>query len=54
LRNLFRLAQTIAPAQIRAAEPAKARPPVVRPTRASGRVQGATALADDPNDWKEF
>jgi hypothetical protein len=56
--NLFRLGETETAPPPRAAEPAKPKAPVVRPTRvartASGRVQGANALADDPNDWKEF
>jgi methyl-accepting chemotaxis protein len=55
--NLFRLGETET-APPRAAETAKPKAPVVRPTRvaraAGGRVQGANALADDPNDWKEF
>jgi methyl-accepting chemotaxis protein len=56
--NLFRLGETEAAPAPRAAAPAKPKAPVVRPTRAAraatGRVQGATALADDPEDWKEF
>lgn len=57
--NLFRLGETeTASARPAATKPANAKGPVVRPTRASravsGRVQGATALANDPEDWKEF
>jgi methyl-accepting chemotaxis protein len=55
--NLFRIGETVPVAASRAAEPAKPKAPVVRPTRvakAAGRTAGATALADDPNDWKEF
>jgi len=55
--NLFRLGETqtlVRPA----AKAAVSRATVVRPTRAphraTGRVHGATALADDPDDWKEF
>jgi methyl-accepting chemotaxis protein len=54
--NLFRLGETeSAKPHAAAKKPAAAKAPVVRPTRsAKGRVAGATALADDPNDWTEF
>jgi len=55
--NLFRLGE-IAPARSKTSEAAKTKAAVVRPTRAPrqarGRVQGATALADVSDDWKEF
>ena len=58
--GLFRLGEEVAVPSVKrpAPEVRKAKAPVVRPTRAArrvtGRVHGATALANDPEDWKEF
>jgi methyl-accepting chemotaxis protein len=55
--NLFRIGEAEERATSQGAKSAKPKAPVVRPTRvanATGRTVGATALAEDPNDWKEF
>jgi methyl-accepting chemotaxis protein len=65
--NLFRLSDQIDTPRAVTVAPAKPKAHVVRPTRVAtasksmsggarqtGRVHGATALADNPDDWKEF